>query len=244
MIVVEVASGNSFRLGVDYSAEGHAAQIHSPSIASNLQPAKSTSVKWGNMAGVKTAFGALLASPQGDWVMYDAENNTVLESSAPVLNVADGVQFSVNDQNGTAVKAGPSSPCLSNGMFGPPFYYNRENSFLAYAVSPKLYDDRSPANVRVHCYPAQFNGAPASTKNDMCAAAVFHDQTDFHGFRRTKQHPNGILFSNATAASIKNLCCSACNADKECTAWIASKDGKPDRSNTNCWVRRSIAKIR
>lgn len=242
-IVVEVASKNSFRLGVDFSAGGHAAQIESPSIVPDLHPATSTSVTWGHMTGVQTAFGALLASPGGDWIMYDAENNTILQSSAPVLNVADGVEFSVNNQNGTAVKAGPKSPCLSNGMFGPPFYYNREDNFLAYAVSPKLFDDRSPGNVHVHCYPAQFNGAPSGTQNDMCAAGVFHDQTDFHSFRRTKRHPKGILFSNATSASIKNLCCSACNADKECTAWIATKDAKPDKSNTNCWVGRLINKM-
>ena len=236
-VVVDVASGNSFRLGVDFSSGGHAAQIKSPSIQNNLHPATFKSVGWGNMAGVQTSFGALLASPTGDWTMYDADNNTVLQSAAPISNVADGVKFSVKNRNGTAVKAGPPSPCLSNGMFGPPFYYNRDDSFLAYAVSPKLFDDRSPGNRHVHCYPAKFNGAPAGGgKNDMCSAGVFHDQTDFHGFRRTRQHQKGILFANATAATIKGLCCGACNADKDCVAWIAAKDGKPDRSNTNCWV--------
>ena len=91
-IVVDVASSNSFRLGVR-SAGQAPEQMHSPSIQNDLPKAPSTIVSWGDMHGVQTSFGALLASSSGDWAMYDAENNTVLKSAAPIVNVADGVIF-------------------------------------------------------------------------------------------------------------------------------------------------------
>ena len=57
-------------------------------------------------------------------------------------------------------KTGPGAtgrrPCLANGNWGPPFTWDPVDKFLAFAVSPHLFDPDF-----LHCYPVSFDGEPA-----------------------------------------------------------------------------------
>ena len=154
-LYVDVASASSFRLGVRFDGwEGDA--LPSPSLDPARQPAPSTPVSWGNLAGLQTSFGALLIATDGSgsWALYDENNNTLVSSGGvPWQNNASGnnVDYGiVLPVNGTAASAGPSrsSNCLGNGDFGPPYYYNRDGGYLSFSVASWDYDPDFP-----HCYP-------------------------------------------------------------------------------------------
>ena len=149
IVTVSVASGSAFRLGVASAASSSAASatvadpIPTPTVSADLTPATSKACGWGGMDGLCTSFGALLASPSGDWALYDAANNTVLRSTGRPTHTTDGgVALYVEAPGGLGEL--PGQPCLSNGMFGPPFAYSRQGKFLAFAVSPHEFDSRSP----------------------------------------------------------------------------------------------------
>jgi hypothetical protein len=95
------------------------------------------------MAGLQTSFGALLIATDGSgaWALYDSANNTLVSSGGPpAQNNASGSSIDAGiilPVIGTAAANGPSrsSNCLGNGDFGAPYYYNRDASYLAFAVS-------------------------------------------------------------------------------------------------------------
>jgi hypothetical protein len=131
-LFADVASASSFRLGVRFDGWSGDA-LASPSLDPARVPAPSQLVSWGAMAGIQTAFGALLIASDGSgsWALYDANNNTLVWSGGtPWQNNASGSGIDsgiVLPVNGTAAAGGPgrSDNCLGNGDFGPPFYYNR-----------------------------------------------------------------------------------------------------------------------
>ena len=156
-LVAEVASESSFRLGVRFG-DSNPTAIDCPALAANRAIAPFKRVAWGSMAGVATSFGALLVSPAGAWALYDSANNTLLSSAAPPsLDTTDQGTISLH-VNGSSAQGG-AQPCLGNGEFGPPFYWDSQAGALAFAVSAWEYDPASPATTYVHCYPAGFADA-------------------------------------------------------------------------------------
>jgi len=74
------------------------------------------------MTGLRTPFGALLVSPDGQWQLYDASNKTVVGSAgAPSF---DGVVLLPVD-----AAPGLGQPCLGNGEFGPPFHWDKDAGY-------------------------------------------------------------------------------------------------------------------
>lgn len=232
VIVVEVASASSFRLGVRFDGWSTAA-LASPSTAASSPPAPSTPVAWGGMSGLKTSFGALLTDGRSAWALYDAANNTLVSSSgAPVqnngsANADGGIVLPVA---GTSATSGPARQCLGNGMFGPTYYYNRDAGLLAFATSSWQYD---PAFH--HCYPVSFSGSVGSA--DSCNPANQQTDVDVEGPQRSSAYPNGL--SGQTLAT----CCAACNGAADCVAFVYSTGADPD-PNGNCWPLKGYSATR
>jgi hypothetical protein len=232
VLTLAVASGSSFRLGVDLS--GSAAPptdpIPTPTVSPLLVPSPAAKpCAWGGMSGICAPFGALLASPSGAFALYDAHNATILTSgTSPPSIKSGGIALDVVSPISGAMTDLPGQPCLSNGMFGPPFAYSSTGKFLAFAVSAHLFDNRDPASTYVHCNPNTFTGVPVP-KTDTCVASLRHNHTDATGFERSPTYPSGALVKSI------DQCCAKCNEDTYCRAWIASADGKPDASGKNCW---------
>lgn len=141
-LVAEVASSSSFRLGVRFDGWSPAALPTTGLSPTDAAP--STPVSWGGMSGVQTSFGALLvSSATGAWALYDAANRTLVSGGAPPSqnSGAGGVDAGVVlPVAGASAAAGPSrnDNCLGNGDFGPPFFFNRDAGYLAFAVSSWL----------------------------------------------------------------------------------------------------------
>lgn len=209
--------------------------LPSPSLDPNRTMSAFHRVAWGGMAGVATAYGALLASPTGNWIMYDASNQTLLSSAAPptLSSAGFGTVRLTLTQEGAA--KGTAEPCLGNGIFAPPFFWDRTDGALAFAVSPWEYDPEPPASRYVHCYPAGFVDA---ADKDTCTAAQRQANWDVQGGNHTDKHPAGL--SNTT----EDGCCAACNADPECIAWVWADPAKPDSSGANCWTMATVTGIR
>jgi hypothetical protein len=122
---------------------------------------------------------------------------------------------------------GPGAACLGNGMFGPPFYYNRAALYSALAVSGWFYDPVAP-----HCYPASFDGrlgevAPPP-RDPICPGNGTQPGTDASDSTRSPTFPAGL--AGTTEAS----CCEACAGDANCVAWVWSDGSDPDPTG-NCW---------
>jgi hypothetical protein len=232
VLTVAVASGSSFRLGVDLSgaAAPPTGPIVTPMVAAGLVPSPAAKAcTWGGMSGLCAPFGALLASPSGTFALYDADNATLLTSSVAPAIESSGIVLTVESPTTGALHGQPEQPCLSNGMFGPPFAYSAAGKFLAFAVSEHDFDDRAPPSQYVHCAPSSFSHTPDAPKGDTCAAALRHADSDASNFVRSPNEPDGRL--------VKSLdeCCAACNADYACHAWIATENLEPDESGRNCW---------
>lgn len=112
-------------------------------------------------------------------------------------------------------------PCLGNGQFAPPYAWDSEAGFLAFAVSPWEWDPSS-----IHCYPASF-AAPTTEQAVSCNPTANADVNDY-----SWAHPGQHV--NETDSALG--CCAACNAEPKCNAWLTTKDGKPDQSGNNCWT--------
>jgi hypothetical protein len=228
VIVAEVASATTFRLGVRFN--GWATQaLASPSLnPSSWSPAPSTPVAWGGMSGVQTSFGALLTDGTTRWALYDAQNNTLVSSNgAPTLNNASGTTADagvVLPVAGASAANGPDRQCLGNGYFGPTFYYNRDAGLFAFATSAWDYDPDYH-----HCYPVSFSGAIGARARDTCDTSQRKNGTDVTNPVRSAKYPNGIA-----GATTLEQCCGACNSDPTCTAWVWSDGSNPD-PNGSCW---------
>ena len=229
VLVAEVASATTFRLGVRFGGWAPAA-LASPGVDNRGATAPSTPVAWGGMTGVQTSFGALLTDGAARWALYDAANNTLVASGAapPSLNNGSGNLDAgiVLPVSGAAAASGPARQCLGNGYFGPTFYYNREAASFAFAVSSWSYD---PA--QHHCYPVSFSGSVGGGSSDMCDNTK--SETDVTNSVRSDKYPNGL--NGTTLAS----CCAACKSDPTCIAYVWSDGTVPD-PNGNCWPFKSF----
>jgi alpha-glucosidase len=247
-LVVEVGSMTTFRLGVRFDGWG-ADAIPSISLDSTRSFAPFQRVQWGNMAGVQTSFGALVAATDGSgaWAWYDASNTTLFSSlAAPSMNNASGTTADAGvilPVNGTDV-LGPGPACLGNGLFGPLFYYNRAAGTFALPVSASWFDPDSP-----HCYPASFSGSIGgqraheamveaqefrraakadSAGQDFCDPSIRRNDTDADGSTRSAKYPNGLQGTTI------DTCCAACNSAPDCVAFVWSDGSNPDPTG-NCW---------
>ena len=224
MIHIDVATSTAFRLGVGFNGASPTAAIVSPSVAADSSAAPSTTVSWGGMSGLSSSFGALLAGSDGSWALYDHHNNSLAHSTSPITS------------NGAAISApssgarGAAQPCLSNGNFGPPFFHDAANEFLVYAVSGVDHDVE-----KIHCYPAGFAGAvpsgprPPTPKGDTCTTK--RKSTDAGDY----VHSSG---TNSLTTHDITKCCTACNDNADCTAWIWADE--PDGSGFDCWLMSRI----
>lgn len=233
-VVVEVASASAFRLGVRFNG-APTRPIASPMTDPSALPAPSVPAAWGGMAGLATAFGALLAAPDGSsWALYDAANNTLVEgrgapSYAPGWNASadPGITLPVS---GAAAGSGSVEACLNNGVFGPPFYFNTAAGYLVLAASAFPYDPKFP-----HCYPVTFNSAPSAGAAvraprvggdpSVCSASTRRSGMDVTNPVRSPNYPGGAHAADADA------CCALCVSDPLCYAWVAG----PGDATGNCW---------
>ena len=225
-ITIEVASKVSFRLSINLVNPTASPAIASPSIDSkNLVPAASKECSSGNLTGLCTSFGSLLASEDGKWALYDQNGAAVVSSSSAPQSSANGVTVHL-DQSFPSL---PGQPCLSNGMFGPTF--GTTDNLFVFAVSEHAYDSTPPLPVAVHCYGNTFQGRePRHTRGDLCKQSDIKIGVDGTNFKRSNRYPNGTIVKNVSE------CCSLCNGDTSCTSWIATQDLKPDESGSNCWI--------
>jgi alpha-glucosidase len=234
-LVIDVASPTSFRLGVRNGATYAPSAIEQETVRRHLPPAPSQQVTYGAQSGLLTTFGALVAGPDGSWTLYDAANATLLSSSLPPYMTNGsatrdaGIALPVTS---LAAVDGPGAACLGNGMFGPPFYYNRAALYFALAVSGWFYDPVAP-----HCYPASFDGRLGDVtpppRDPMCPGNGTQPGTDASGSTRSPTFPGGL--SGTTEAS----CCEACAGDANCVAWVWSDGSDPDPTG-NCWPLASF----
>lgn len=246
-LTVEVASPSSFRLGVRFGGWG-APALSSPMLDPARAPAPSTPVSWGGMTGLQTSFGSLLVATDGSgaWALFDAANTSLVRSGGPPAFVVggpgrdDGIALPVA---GASAADGPDRPCLSNGDFGPPFYFNRNASLLAFGVSAWSYDPSFH-----HCYPVTFSGYVTSPRDGAANATrdPLHDRTadacsprrnDTNALKQVRSnfHPHG-------AKGTLDGCCALCNADPSCTSYQWSPiDSTNSSAPGNCWTLASFS---
>lgn len=181
------------------------------------------------MTGLQTSFGALLAAPDGTWALYDASNKTLVAGNAPPslssgTNLTDaGIMLPVV---GTAATDGRGRPCLGNGLFAPPFYYNREASYLGFAVSGWQFDPLYP-----HCYPVAFSGSIGDRDPDAPAPPAPVGEV------RSKNFPNGLYVTSGADG-----CCAACSTDPSCIAYVWGDASNPGHDPpNNCWPLQSYS---
>jgi hypothetical protein len=161
-LAVSVGSLSSFRLSVRFDGWG-AAALASPSLDDARALAPASPVAWGGMRGLRAAFGALLVAADGSgaWALYDAANATLVASAGAPLQApnADGEGGVLLRVAGEGAARGPAQAdnCLGNGDFSTPFFHNAAGRYLAFPVSPALFDPARP-----HCYPVSFQGPPQS----------------------------------------------------------------------------------
>ena len=235
-LTVSVGSASSLLLSVRFGGWG-AAPLASPSLDDTRALPPSERVAWGDLAGLRTPFGALLVSTTGTgaWALYDANNATLVASAgAPLqaLNAAGegGILLPVT---GTGAQAGPaqSANCLNNGDFGPNFFANGEGGYLAYPVTSWLYDPSAP-----HCNGVSFQGAPGlipSLPSSVCSAFT-------PGLRaadplRTQSYPAGLHVGS------QKDCCNACNHDAACVLAEFTDASQDNATEANCLVLRSFS---
>lgn len=201
VITVDVGSAATFRLSVDLSSAAVNTAIPSPTLDPARAPAPSHACGWSGLQGVCTSFGALLASPSGAWALYDANNESVLSSTAAPRLAHDGVVLSVASPGAPLATTMPEQPCLSNGMFGPPFGY-APGHFFAFAVSEHLFDpsDPLPKHVRAwtprtvarcrRCDALRHGGAATQCGTPRATRSQVHcSPNDFSGLRADPPPP-------------------------------------------------------
>eukprot|EP01045_Picozoa_sp_COSAG04_P003529 COSAG04_NODE_144_length_22941_cov_54.823614_15_plen_349_part_00 len=163
-LVAQVASTSAFRLGVSFEG-GASSALPSPSLRPTA-PAGFRRVSAGAGAkGLRTSFGALLLAPDGSWALRDTSNGTILRGSAPRYTEDSEGTIQLPVSNSTAIHGG-AEPCISNGIFGPPFFWDSEAGFFAFVVSPWSTDPAKSASTSLSrakqggsCYPAAFSDA-------------------------------------------------------------------------------------
>ena len=232
VLTISVGSNTSFLLSVRFDGWG-AAPLSSPSLASHRPLAPSEPVTYGTMTGLRTDFGALLASADGSWVLYDAANNTLVSSSAPPTRAANGAGEAgvLLPVTGLGVEDGglQTDNCLNNGDFGGPFFHNVVGGYLAFPVSSWLYDPTRP-----HCYPASFQGPPIAPWTPACGSFT-PDKRAANG-TRTNSYPGGL-----NVASEKE-CCNLCfRTDEACVAAEYAPAPQDLTLEANCFLYRDYA---
>jgi hypothetical protein len=235
-LTVSVGSASSFLLSVRFDGWG-SAPLASPSLDASRALAPSEPVAWGELAGLRAAFGALLVSTTGSgaWALYDAANNTLLAADGPPLQAPNaagegGVLLPVA---GPGAYDGPdqAANCLNNGDFGPNFYANGAGGYLAYPVTSWLYDPAAP-----HCNGVSFQGAPApipALPSSVCAA--FTPGQRATAPLRTQSYPAGLHVGS------QSECCYACNHDAACVLTEFTDAPQDGTNEANCFVLRGFS---
>ena len=238
VLTIDVASASSFRLGVRFGSTYAPGPLDSLMLDPARAPSPATQVSWGGMSGLQTSFGALLAAPDGTWVLYDAANATLVSGNAPpsltngTPGVTDpGISLPVA---GTGALDGRGRGCLGNGIFTPPYYWNRQAGYLAFGISGWQIDPLYP-----HCAATAYDGSigAASDAPPQCPGNEFTD-TDAANAVRSDKFPNGITLPRGVSA---DGCCTACASDPSCVAWVWGDDSHPDPTGTNCWPLKSYS---
>ena len=139
-------TSTTFRLSVRFRGEDPLTPIKSPMLRGGAVAPVARSVRWDGMRGVATAHGALLVSDGEDprWELRDANNATVVSGSAPLLDFARApggtVAMAVRGTGGAALdetywpRDTYNGPCLSNGQFTPPFYWENTTGLFAFVL--------------------------------------------------------------------------------------------------------------
>jgi hypothetical protein len=235
-LTVSVGSASSFLLSVRFGGWG-AAPLASPSLDASRALAPSEPVAWGAMAGLRTAFGALLTATDGSgaWALYDAANNTLVASAGAPLQApnAAGESGVLLPVTGPGALDGPAQAanCLGNGDFGPPFYANSEGGYLSYPVTAWLFDPAAP-----HCNGVSFQGPPPlipALPSAVCK--VFTAGMRALSPLPTQSYPAGLHVSKEAD------CCSACNHDAACVLAEYTEAPQDNVTEANCMVLRGFS---
>lgn len=235
-LTISVGSLSSFRLSIRFDGWG-AGALASPSLDESRALAPATPVAWGGMRGLQAAFGALLVATDGSggWVLYDAANATLASSAGAPQQVqnADGEGGVLLRVAGDGATQGPSQAdnCLGNGDFSTPFFYNALGRYLAFPVSPALYDPDHP-----HCYPVSFQGPPQNQSQMPCGA--FQPGKDVVGAERTPSYPAGVNVAD------EKECCYFCNKDAACVGAVFSSTPGAPPTASNCFLVSNYTTLR
>jgi len=231
-----VGSLSSFRLSIRFGSWA-AAALASPSLDDGRALAPATPVTWGGMRGLQASFGALLVAEDGSgaWTLFDAANKTLVMSAGAPLQVPNangegGVLLRVAGEGATR---GPSQAdnCLGNGDFSTPFFWNSYGRYLAFPVSPGLYDTARP-----HCYPASFQGPPQNQSAMPCNA--FEAGKDVLDAVRSPSYPAGVNVES------EKECCYFCNKDATCVGAVFSSTPSDPPTASNCFPLSNYSGLR
>jgi hypothetical protein len=227
-LVIDVGSASTFRLGV--RLDGLASSpLFSPSLDPNGRPAPSKPISWpGGFKGLSTSYGQLLANPAGEWVLTDSNNVTLVSSrSAPFFKQ----NTTVSNDGGVVIPVaagnlGPTRPCLGNGFFGSPFFFNSVKKYAAFGVPGKNWDPSAH-----HCLPVDFSGSFLDVV-DVCNPGLVHSNMSVTGAVASAQYPGGEHLSQSD-------CCSACGAAGDCIGFLYNASSDP--SISTCFPISSFA---
>ena len=102
---------------------------------------------------------------------------------------------------------------------------------MVLGISQHSYDSTPPLPVAVHCYPVTFRGdEPKHARGDLCKSSLRHSKSNITNFQHAASHPDGVHVSTIDA------CCSLCNNDDSCTAWIVDENVTMMDKTNNCWI--------
>ena len=249
----EIVSASSFRLSVRFGGGGHAA-LPSPMIAATRggpggeKAAWVRRVSWGGLDGVASPAGALLVGAAGRWELRDASNRTVASSkAAPILDFgARGdrspvVSMAVHGSRGAARDAEywpldrHGSPCLGNGLFAPPFYWENQTGLFALVVAAQGVASEASGD-RLECYPATLSTPPPPPPSSCAAPLVGKDVV------------GGQLVGELSGVT-QAQCCLACDAapNQRCEYWVFAcpESGAAPGGNAtdDCWLLNGVASL-
>jgi len=145
-----VGSDRTFRLSVRLDPKDFSA-LETPSLDASRHMPTPQNVTINGRSGVATGAGALVTGDDGSWVLYDAHRN-IFASSKGSPTFVDQDQGYMQLPINTSQPDGTPQPCLNNGVFSAPMYYDEEGKVFAFAVSPYENDPKD-----VHCYGAGFS---------------------------------------------------------------------------------------
>ena len=244
VVTADVGSSSAFRLGVEFSggsaAAAASAALPSPSLDAARAMANATRVTGPDGVGLRASFGELLVAADGRFTLRDSGGRLVARATgppalAPEATGHDGITMPVSGSK-TGPGANGRRPCLVNGGWGPPFHWDQEDNFFAFAVSEHAHDPDY-----IHCYPVSFDGvngdfgAPASNQ-DTCTV-ITHVVP--YGWRAGGGGGGGggnysmELPHSPVGKDGHTNCCAACNDEPACAAWVQDNSAAA-KGKANC----------